>query len=184
MLRFRVAAALALTLAPMACPTQNSDNADCRSVAECGAAEAPCAGCPPVGAALCNEGVCEERGADEIDVTGDVSLDRDIAGGVASFVHVLAAGTTGNGAFSCASAFEAGRVASDVNVLAAGYKAVSGGSFHPDVSLGRAPAGPVAVLIVATSDSAGQGEVLGTGCVEPREPSGGALDVEVIQVRP
>lgn len=179
---FSLLALCALSLA--GCPSSSSDFAECRSAQDCAEATAPCAGCPAIGEQLCRDGVCAPRTADAVEVSGDVNIDRGVAPRVASFVHVLAADETAEGPFSCEAAFAGGRLVDAVNVLSAGFKAVSGGSFHEGVSFGRAPEVPVAVVVIATSENAGQGDALATGCLEPVLPVGPTLDVGLLQVRP
>jgi hypothetical protein len=65
-------------------------------------------------------------------------------------------------------------------VFATGYKALSGGSFHPDVAVGRAPSGEVAVLLLGTDGAGGGGDIIATGCAAGLDASGNALTVELI----
>lgn len=185
----RPLAVLALLLGSAAwlgCPTGAGTGAgECASAADCGEEGAkPCAGCPPLAASLCVEGACLEREADEVDVNADVNLHRDVAASVRSFVHVLVGTASAAGPLDCASVLSGGRVVEGANVLAAGYKAVEGGGFHEGVNLGRAPAGELLVVIVATSENAGEGDVLATGCVDGLTAAAPSLDAGLIQVAP
>lgn len=168
----------------LACSPGPSAEAECTAASECEPAVATCAGCPDQAATLCAEGACVPRETDAVDVRADVNLHRDVAPSVRSFVHVLVGSKTATGSFRCASAFEGGRVASDANVLASGYKAVDGGSFHEGVNVGRVPEGDVALLIVATSENAGEGDVLATGCAEGISAVAPAVDLGLVQVVP
>lgn len=133
---------------------------------------------------LCEAGSCGTRLPDTVDVRGDINLHRDFASEVASFVHVLVGENTATGSFSCEAALDGDDWAPGLSTLAAGYKAVSGGSFHPEVNLGRGPERPIGVLVRATDGPAGTGNVLGFGCVAPTAPSDGMLNVGLIQVNP
>lgn len=176
---------LVLVLVSWACgPGTDGPSGECAAAADCGATAPTCAGCPELPASLCEEGGCVARAADAVEVRADVSLHRDVAAGVRSFVHVLAAPTTAAGALTCAGAFEQGRVAAGVNVLAAGYKAVEGGSFHPAVNVGRVPEGEVFLLVVATDQNAGEGTVLATGCLAGVMATGSSVEAGLVDVRP
>ena len=136
----------------------------CASPSDCGAADQVCDACPLLGEELCVEGACVARPADAIDVVATINLDRDIAGQVESVAYVIASTTSATGAFDCATAFANNVVSAAVAPYATGFKGLSGGSFHPDVSLGRAPDVAIAVLLLATDDVAGGGNVVATGC--------------------
>ncbi len=157
---------------------------ECSAASDCGATTSVCAGCPELAETLCAEGACVEREANEVDVSADVNLHRDIAADVGSFVHVLVAEAAADGPLTCDSAFSGGRVAEGANVLAAGYKAVEGGSFHEGVNVGRVPAGELLLLIVATRGNAGEGDVLATGCAGSLSASAPSLDAGLVQVAP
>lgn len=171
--------------AALGCTTGTGTGAgECASAADCGEATSPCAGCPALAESLCVEGACEERAPDEVDVDADVNLHRDVAASVKSFVHALVAPSGAGGPLDCGNALSGGRLVEGANVLAAGYKAVEGGSFHEGVNLGRAPAGELVVVILATSDNAGGGDVLATGCVDGLTAAAPSLDAGLIQVAP
>lgn len=173
-----------LLLSLLACAPPVEGEAECAAASDCGETESVCAGCPELASSLCLEGSCAERPALAVEVRGDVNLDRQVAPRVSSFVHVIVAAITAEGPFSCGAAFEGGRSAPGLNVLTAGYKNVEGGSFHPDVNLGRAPEGPVGVLVLATDDSAGRGEVLASGCLADVEAAAPAHDLGTLAVSP
>ena len=173
---------LALASLFVACVPEETAG-ECAAASECGEESEVCAGCPALPETLCHDGACEVRGDDAVDVRADVNLDRDLAPSVVSFVHVVASMISGDGPFSCAGAFSSERrVGASVNVLASGYKAVSGGSFHDDVSFGRVPESEVAVLVVATDGQAGEGDVLATGCLEGLTAAGPTLEAGVVEV--
>jgi hypothetical protein len=163
-----------------ACAPATEPSGDCAGPADCAPEEdAPCAGCPPLSVELCVSGACEARGDDAVDLTGDVNIDRGINPSVVSFVHVLAE----RGEQTCADVFDGDSLSSAVSVLAAGYKATSGGSFHQGVTLGRSPAGgDLLVIVWATDDNAGEGSVLGKGCVQADAVAEPSHDVGVIDV--
>lgn len=176
---------LSLVASVAGCGPGTSDpTGDCASAAECGATQAACAGCPELPEALCVEASCVERASDAVNVSVDVNLHRDVAASVQSFVHVLVAAVSASGLVSCESALEGGHLAEETNVLAAGFKSVEGGSFHEDVSVGRAPEGDLLLVVMATSENAGQGAVLATGCLEGLSAAAPSLDAGLVQVAP
>jgi len=157
---FAVVVAVPLT----ACP---AEEAECAAAADCGATTSTCAGCPDEVDAFCFDGACGDVEEVTVDVQGDLNLHRDVANDVGSVVVVLAHPDTASGPLSCDNAFDASsstHIASGVNVIASSYRALSGGSYHPDLTFGRAPDAQVALLVVATADNAGEGAVLATGC--------------------
>jgi hypothetical protein len=119
-----------------------------------------------------------------VDVIGDVSLHRDIADSVRSIVHVVVATDAAAGGFRCEDVEAAGELPASVNVLSSGYKAVSGGAFHPEVTLGRVAAGEVAVVVFAAAENAGQGTRLGDGCIDGLVARDSRLEVGVLSVAP
>lgn len=52
-----------------------------------------------------------------------------------------------------------------LNVLLSGQRTLSGGDLHPNVGLGRVPAGATALYALATDAPAGEGAALAHGCV-------------------
>lgn len=177
----------ALCLSLGACPSAVTSTAECTSAADCVAPQpAPCAGCPPEYDEICVSGVCEARAGDTTEIFADVNLNRNIASDVRSLVHVLVDPRMGPSerSFSCDDAFVGDALALELNVLSAGYKALSGGSFHPAVSLGRAPAGPLAILLVATTEAGGSGNVLAKTCLEPVDASETSYNVGLVQLEP
>lgn len=154
-------AVLAAVLALAACPPPAGEG-DCAGPADCAEPEAPaCEVCPPVARSLCLAGECEARPADAVDVTATLVLDRAIDQDVQGLAWAIAAADR-----TCADVGSFQAFPADLNALAAGQKTLSGGGFHPDVPLARAPAGPLLVLGLATSAPAGEGGVLGSGCAE------------------
>ncbi len=177
---------VASILLSIACPAcAPVDDGACHAQADCAApAEAPCDGCPALATEVCADGTCTTRGEDAVDVEAAIiSLDRDMADAVGSFVYAVAAAAGAEAAVTCASALDGdGSIAATVNVLAAGSKATSGGPQHEDVFLGRVPAGPVLVVVVAKAEQGGA--TLGTGCVEGLTAAAPSLTVDLIQVAP
>jgi hypothetical protein len=147
---------LALVTAISGCPT---DDGGCGGADECGAlADAACDNCARLPAQLCVERACVARGDDAVDISADVSIDRHItnAAGLAFAVAVADRSCDDVGAFD---AFPPG-----LSTLAAGQKTLEGGTFHPDVQLGRVPEGDVLVLALATDAAGGDGAVVAHGC--------------------
>lgn len=134
------------------------DTSECAAPADCGAVEdAPCERCPDIASSLCLEGACVDTGEADVDVTATFLIDRDLDG-VNGMAWAIAAADRPCAAFTA--------FADDLNVLAAGQKTLTGGDFHEDVQLAPVPAGDVLVMALATSGAAGEGDVLGSGCVE------------------
>jgi hypothetical protein len=172
------AALLASACAPEAAP-------DCVRPDDCGSAQSVCPACSPVVTDFCLDGTCEAAPEElSVDVSVDISLDRGIADEVASFVHVVASPTSGDGPLDCATAFSSTGVAPTVNAFASGYKTNLGGSLHQDVTLGRVPEGDVVILVVAMTENAGAGDVLATGCETGLTASGPSLDAGLVTVAP
>lgn len=160
--------------APLACAPATTG--DCAGPADCAPlAAAPCDGCAAVAVEACRDGVCADVAAAEVDVTADVSVDRDWTGDL-RLLQVVA-----DDAVPCSAAVVDGALAPAVNVLAATDKALSGGSFHEDVSFGRVPAG--AVVVLAFVDDAA-GARLGDGCVDGLTAAAPSLHVELLQIAP
>jgi hypothetical protein len=176
-----VGAALALAAFAAGCPTGTPDAGDseCTRMATCGDVETVCDGCPPLGDVLCLEGTCTERGGDAVDVTATVSIEpRQLI--VTSLVYALASMTTGTGPLTCGTAVSADGIADAVNVLATGYKALSGGSFHPDVGVGRSPEGDIALLLLGTDGAGGGGDIIATGCRADLQATGTSLTIDLV----
>ena len=147
---------------------------ECTGPGDCQATTTVCAGCPPLAQTLCVDATCVARAADVVDFSATISLDRSFAGDVASFTHTIIDGR----GLSC----PVDLARSDINVLSTGFKSVSGGSFHPDVNIGRAPAGTFVVVVVATDANAGEGSVLGQGCIDGLSSTGDAISIDLISV--
>lgn len=160
----------AVLVACAACPV--APQGECAAPADCAPAEdAPCDGCPPVAVELCRAGACVAPETPAVDVVADVNVDRDAAA-PARLVHVVADGAP------CAELLVDGALASSANVLAAGDKALSGGTFHPDVALGRVPEGPVSVVVLV-DDAAGAR--VAAGCADGLQAAAPTLDVGVLE---
>ncbi len=150
-----VSLALAHGLALASC---TPDTSECAAPVDCGDVEdAPCERCPPIASSSCVEGACVDNGAADVDVTATFLIDRGLDG-VNGMAWAIAVADRPCAAFT--------EFDSDLNVLAAGQKTLSGGDFHENVQLAPVPAGTVLVMALATSGAAGEGDVLGSGCVE------------------
>lgn len=148
---------------------------ECAAAADCGDVEAaPCERCSVIARdAVCIEGSCAELGAADVDVSATFLVDRDLDGvnGMAWAIAVA------DRPCAALSSFD-----DDLNALASGQKTLAGGDFHPDVPLAPVPAGRVLILALATSGAAGEGDVLGSGCVEA-DAAAPALSVAQVDLR-
>jgi len=176
----RLALAVVVLSSITACASSSDGpEPECTTSSDCGDVSAPCDGCAPLGESLCLEGACEERGDDAVTVTATVNIEpRQLE--VTSLVHALVSQSTGSGALSCADAVSSAGFAPDLAVLASGYKGLTGGSFHPDLGLGRVPEGDVAIVLLGTDESGGDGAVIATGCLSGLTAEGDALDVDLV----
>lgn len=176
----KITLALVVLSSITACASSSDGPApECVTSSDCGDVSAPCDGCAPLGDALCIDGACEDRGEDAVTVTATVNIEpRQLE--VTSLVHAVVSQTTGSGPLACGDAVSNAGFADDLAVLASGYKGLSGGSFHPDLGLGRVPPGDVAIVLLGTDDSGGDGNVIATGCVSGLTAEGEALDVELV----
>jgi hypothetical protein len=158
------------------CPQPDDGGGECSGPADCGDPDpAPCQTCAPLATALCVDGGCVARGDDAVDVTvATLLIDRDIDG-VAGLVFAVVAGS------SCSAAAD---LPESVSVLAAGQKTLAGGDLHQDVAFGRVPEGPVTIVARGTAEAAGQGAVLGAGCVDGLTAEPPALVVERLDISP
>ena len=173
---------LGAVTAVIGCPTGPEG---CQSASACEATLSTCAGCPDEAATLCVDGACVERQGNAVDVVATVNIDRDVAPQVASLVHVVIAKESATGPLSCAEALlPGGGVAPEANVLAAGYKALSGGSFHEGLSLGRVPEGEVLLVLWGTTANAGEGEIVATGCADGLTATAPELTLDLVQLNP
>jgi hypothetical protein len=174
-------AALVVASTAIGCSTGTADagQGECTTMAECGDVDEVCDRCAPLASALCDDGACVERAADAVDVSATVSIEpRQLV--VTSLVYAVVSKTTGLGELACADAVSASGFADELNVFATGYKALSGGSFHPDVSFGRSPEGDIAVVLLGTDGSGGGGDIIATGCMSGLTAEGSALSIELI----
>ena len=145
--------------------------ADVNGCAEaCATREPACPTCPAVADEICIDDLCTGRGDDVCDLAGDVNIDRNLDG-VTSLVVAVVDGRT----LQCA---DLGDLRTQSDVLAGNALAVSGGSFHPDLSFGRVPEGAMLVAVDAldTNDN-----VIATGCVTV-DAAGASVDVGVVEV--
>jgi len=130
--------------------------------------DSPCAGCPqPVGM-LCEEGECIERAEDAVDVVVNVMLETgEMTNSTTSLVYVVATQEGSASELICSSALlSSGALVQDLNILSSGYKNVSGGSYHENLSLGRCPDMPILIIVWGTDGVGGLGASTGQGCVE------------------
>ena len=117
---------------------------------------------------LCDHGACMARGEDALDVVADVMLARgEVTDNTRSLVYALASQNGGSSEIRCDTVFaSSGGLTDGLNVFASGYKSVSGGSYHEDLALGRAPAVPLLIIVWGADGVAGEGSQTGTGCLE------------------
>jgi len=142
---------------------------ECQKAVDCEAGVAPpCAGCPGIASSWCLSGVCTQAQPSEADVSINVMLARgEMTSETQSLVYVVAPEEGPFGQQSCASAWsDFETLATDLNVILTGYKSVSGGSFHEDISLGRAPTMPLIIIVWGTSEVGGEGTWTGQGCLK------------------
>jgi hypothetical protein len=94
-------------------------------------------------------------------------LDRgEMTSDTQSLVYVVGPLEGALGDLTCDTAFSGPEtLAPEVNVLLTGYKSVSGGSFHDDIALGRAPEMQVILLVWGTTAVGGEGTWTGQGCL-------------------
>lgn len=150
-----LAAAALLTGVITGCPDAGAG--ECQAPDDCSPPDdAPCALCAAPSVKLCVDGACVDRPEDEVDLSGTFLIARAVDG-----VNGLAFAVTPDA--ECASL--ADTFPASLNVLLAGQRTLSGGDLHPNVGLGRAPAGTLALYALATSEAAGDGSVLARGCV-------------------
>ena len=148
---------IALVLAA-GCPAEKAP-ADCQAPADCADPEvAPCEKCAPIAKAVCVEGACSDVPAADTDVNATVNVDRHTT--VNGFVFAVAFADR-----SCTDVGSFTAFPADLNALQSGQKTFEGGTFHPDVPLGRVPAGDVLLLALGTDAAGGDGNVVAHGCV-------------------
>ena len=99
-------------------------------------------------------------------------------------VVALVAAEGAHGAFACSDALARDDVAPDVSAYASLFQTLSGGTFFPDVHVGRVPSGDFALIAFATSDVAGKGDVLARGCIAGLHATGAALAVPQVDLKP
>lgn len=147
----------AALLAGLLCCGCPDDAGECQAPADCAAVEdPPCDLCAPTAVELCVAGACEDRPVDEVDLSGTFLIARAVEG-VNGLAFAVAPDT------ACASLGDS--FPASLNVLLSGQRTLTGGDLHPNVGLGRAPAGTLSLYALATSDVAGGGAVLARGCV-------------------
>lgn len=176
-------ATLWLCVGSAACLAPGDAGGGCSRADECAPLlPAPCAGCPPVATQACMLGSCTERTPDARAVVADISIDRSIASQAVSLVHVVLASDGATGSVDCTGVFDEEGLAGDLNVWSAGYKSLSGGSFHPSLTLGRVPDGALALALWVTDGSGGSGEVLGRACFGPVTPASDPAELGVVSI--
>lgn len=145
----------ALALSVCALALQACDDAVVGTCADpCATREPACATCPAVADEVCVEGACVDVATRDALVTADVSINRDLDGVVAVIAGIVDARAT-----SCADVLP---LKDAPDVLAGNRVDVSGGPFHPGLTFGEVPAGPV--LVVADGLNANDA-LVGRGCV-------------------
>lgn len=159
-------------------PGCTPDQPECAAPADCGAVEdAPCERCATPATSVCVQGACAAVGAADVDVSATFQVARALDG-VNGLVWAIAVADRACG--DVVGEPGAGLPA-DLNALASGQKTLSGGDLHPDLQLAPVPAGAVLVIGLATSGAAGEGDVLGAGCVEA-DAAPPALAVDLINL--
>ncbi|MBI1947299.1 MAG: hypothetical protein HYS27_16515 [Deltaproteobacteria bacterium] len=149
-----LAAALACVV-PCACP--NPGAGECAAPDDCAPPDdAPCEACAPPSVELCVDGACQARPDDEVDLSATFLIARGVDG-VQGLLFAVAPGAT------CESITD--EFPPTLNVLLSGQRTLSGGDLHPDVGLGRVPAGDTVLYALATAAPAGEGAVLARGCI-------------------
>ena len=120
-----------------------------------------------------------DRADDQITVYANITIDpRQLV--VDSLVHALVSMTTANGPFSCETHFQNGILDPSVSAYHSGYKALSGGSYHQDVNVGRAPATDLGLILIGTDDSGGEGEIIASGCHAPISGTDADTTIELV----
>jgi hypothetical protein len=166
-----LAAAALGALAALGCEPGSS--AECTS--PCAQTAPACATCPAIATELCVDGACQVRPADEVDVTVSVSLPRGTTDVTGLFVVALAA-VSPSGRNGCTFSFGA---INDQNILAGRLFNASGGTFHPDLGLGRTPQGEL-ILYAGALNAAGA--LVGEGCLPSVAATPPSLNVPVVNV--
>ncbi len=158
-------------------------DAECAAQADCGATSAPCDGCLGEGDQLCLDGVCEAAG--EVTTTLNISIlridPRQLEVPSLTWAAVDAVGPTGE--LTCGSLLSANGLSGqgvELNVLSAGFKNLSGGSQHTDVTVGRVPEGSVLLFLEGKDDSGGDGAVIASACEGPFDATGTQVDLELV----
>lgn len=153
-------------------------DAECSAQTDCGATNAPCDGCAGEGDQLCLAGVCEEAG--EVATSLNIGIlriePRQLEVPSLTWAAADAVGPTGE--LSCSEVLSDSGV--ELNVLSAGFKNLSGGSQHTDVTVGRVPEGSVLLVLEGKDDSGGDGAVIATACEGPFDASGEQVDLELV----
>jgi hypothetical protein len=166
------AAAFCLLLAMSGCEPGPAA-AECQ--APCARQTPACAACPAIATELCVEGQCQVRPTDEVGVTVSVSLPRGTDDVTGLFVVALAA-VSPVGRVGCDFAFDD---INDQNILAGRLFNASGGTFHPDLSLGQTPRGELVVYAGALN---GAGALVGEGCLPSVAATPPSVSVPVLNV--
>ena len=155
--------------------------AQCLEQSDCADVATACSVCPETADQLCSEGKCVDRGEDAVSVYANINIEpRELV--VDSLIHALVSGVTADGPFSCEQHLKNGILDSGVSTFHSGYKTLSGGSYHPDVNVGRAPAGDLALVLLGTDDFGGSGEIIAAGCQSGLVASDEDLMVELIDL--
>lgn len=155
--------------------------ADCQTQRDCDDVTFACPSCPETAEQMCEEGECIDRADDERTVFANITIEpRQLV--VDSLVHSLVSMTTANGAFDCDTHFQNGVLDSSVSAYHSGFKALSGGSYHQEVNVGRSPAVDVALILIGTDTAGGEGETIAAGCYAPIEGSSEDATIELVSL--
>ncbi|OGQ20004.1 MAG: hypothetical protein A2138_07555 [Deltaproteobacteria bacterium RBG_16_71_12] len=148
---------LAALVGAALCACPDSGAGECGSPADCAPPDdAPCEACAPPSVELCVDAACVPRPDDEVDLSATFLIERGVEG-VQGLLFAVAPGA------ACEPL--AGGFPAALNVLLSGQRSLSGGDLHPDVGLGRIPAGAALLYALATDAPAGEGAVVARGCV-------------------
>jgi hypothetical protein len=163
MLRLTALAFLCACSAPPAAPCTPS----------CATEPPSCSGCPSINTELCTNGVCELVAAATVDLNANVSVDRSLATDLRSLWLGVFAVVGPQGERGCDDIGPGSDNVLDGTLINAS------GAFHPELRLGRVPAG-LSLAYVEARDQEGQRQ--GAGCVQI-DAVAPSTTIEVITVR-
>jgi hypothetical protein len=136
--------------------------------------EAPaCDGCPAKATELCTPEGCVAVAAADVDVRATLSVARDFAADMRGFLLAVYAAEDGDGPRQCSDVGAASANVLDGTVITAT------GAFHPDIYLGRVPAGDILVYAEARDV---ENQRLAAGC-EAVTAAAPTTTIELIQLQ-